>query len=1028
MFIAFVKAKIGHLMNEIVTIEKSINSCYDFELQIERKTPLSFSYSYKKNTELKGIVFIISGFGGDTNSGYLDNLRTYTAKTFDVVCVNVFYHCFYSRPNNGAKLSPDEIDKTFIKKYFDNYGIEHNNYNIDAALHQLDAKIEELKKNGKLAQHAKVVVPATTFPANDEYQNFGVIQALDHINVLQFIQNKHLRFKKDYSTTLVGSSHGGYIAHLCAKFAPSSIDLVIDNSSYAKPPYKYFLGRESNSQSPEYTIDYKSHIKIYSFVKTHWSLDKNSKNFFSNDHFRIRDISDNEHLTKLSKMQAKKTKYISYHSAYDVIAPINEKEEFYKTLNSLGFDATLHIINDESLVDGKFIKNLGHGLNMSIKELINRELPKMDMLESINNRKIEKISFDCDAIKYIFDFKDDVFCGQITPLKTEDIEEIAKETFLKNISYFEKNQHNIFKKLSALDSAIEQNYYQNRYNLILKDSYFDVLELSSNNHLYSANSKYYAETAAKAIDFTQNSNAFETFKHIKVNDDELKKFEACEIADSSLSGFAPILHYIDNNSPKECRLDSIKKFIFFGVGLGTHLAAIDKKINADVYFIVEDDLELFRLSLFTVPYYKLSSNAKLVFSVLDTQEEFDKNTTEFLEKAFYYNHYIKYFHMLSHNEEKLKEFHVKVASQSHIVFYYSEILKQFTRPLKYLKSGFNFTNIIRLHSTQALGSKPVLLLAAGSSLQKNIAWVKENQERFVIIALSATLGLLENNQISPDIVTHIDGLKYISADFKKLISMDFLKDTTFLISARTSNEIVEMLNKNNIFLFENGTSYKKDFGDINTPCAGSSTYLLAAIFGIKELYLLGLDLALDYETDSIDSINTTTQNYKSSEQNVYNVSNGVLYKNTISLDLNKLDSSCFKKMDKALIKKELHNIFATNSSNKTTPDELKSLKDKKNHSLKIKEIILSQEKSKFTSDKDFLDSLISLFKKLSTSSSSIDDDLALIYKEYSKFIYTFIFHFFNIKELNEKNIHASQLNKLLCKELLRIVNSYMKEL
>jgi hypothetical protein len=660
----------------------------------------------------------------------------------------------------------------------------------------------------------------------------------------------------------------------------------------------------------------------------------------------------------------------------------------------------------------------------------------------------------------------------------QSIEENAIETYKNNLVYFNKYQPHIYAKMAAFDSAIEQNYYKNRYDLILKDGYFDVLEFSSDNCLYSANSKEYADVAAKTINFTQSSNAFETFKHVKINADELQKLEACDIADSSLSGFAPMLNYIDKNSPKECRLERIKKFIFFGVGLGTHLTTIDKKINAEVYFIVEDDLELFRLSLFTTAYYELSSNAKLVFSILDTREEFDKNAAEFLETAFYYNHYIKYFHMLSHSEEKLKEFHIKVASQSHIVFYYSEILKQFTRPLKYLKNGFNFTNIIGLHSTQALGSKPVLLLAAGPSLQKNIAWVKANQERFIIIALSATLGILEKNKISPDIVTHIDGLKYASAHFKKLNSMDFLKDTIFLVSARTSKEIVEMLNKNNLFFFENGTSYKKDFGNVTAPCVGSTTYLLATIFGLKELYLLGLDLALDSETGSthsydheyatkldlnslaeetdtlnykktvvkthgnlqkdvyttieflksIDSINTTTQNYKSSEQNVYNIGDGALYKNTISLDLNKIDSSSFAKMDKALIKQELHDIFLTNSSNKITTDELQSLKDKKTHSLKIKEIILAQEKSLFKSYQEFLDSLISLFERLSTSSSSIDYDLALVYKEYSKFIYTFIFHFFNIKELKDKKIHANQLNKLLCKELLRIVNSYIKEL
>ncbi len=36
----------------------------------------------------------------------------------------------------------------------------------------------------------------------------------------------------------------------------------------------------------------------------------------------------------------------------------------YKELEKLGFDATLHSITKESQVDGKFIKNLNHGMGI----------------------------------------------------------------------------------------------------------------------------------------------------------------------------------------------------------------------------------------------------------------------------------------------------------------------------------------------------------------------------------------------------------------------------------------------------------------------------------------------------------------------------------------------------------------------------------------------------------------------------------------------------------------------------------------
>lgn len=657
-------------------------------------------------------------------------------------------------------------------------------------------------------------------------------------------------------------------------------------------------------------------------------------------------------------------------------------------------------------------------------------------------------------------------------------QEIAIQTYKNNLIYFEKKQPQLYSKLAAFDSAIEQKLYSNRYDLILKDGYFDVLELSTQNYLYSSDSYEYAKQASNSIDYKQNTNAFATFKDVNVKEKELKIFKELDIAENPLSGFAPILYYIDQHLPQDKNLQNIKKFIFFGVGLGTHIEAIDKKINASVYMIVEDDLELFKLSLFTMPYFELASRSELVFSVFDSTQEFTQNSTKFLETDFYYNHYIKYFNMLSHSEDKLKEFHTKIASQSHNIFYYNSILEQFLRPLDYLKNNFNFTNIISLNANPAFAHKPVLLLAAGPSLQKNINWLKKNHKKYIIIALSATLSLLQKNKISPDIVTHIDGFKTASIHFNKLSSMDFLKETIFLISARTSRDIVDKLNKENIFFFENGTNYKKDFGSLTAPCVGSTTYLLATIFGIKELYLLGLDLAIDEKSGSthssehayakkldlstldlhedslsykysltkvagnfekevlttaeykfsIDSINTSSQTFKSNNQNIYNLSSGAFFINTIPTKIETLNLDQLSDMEKSSTKQEIYNIFKINSSSKITTDELKILKDKRDYTLTIKQILLAQRESSFNTCEEFLSSLIVLFNKLSVSSSPIDYDLSLVYKEYSKFIYTFIFNFFNTQELEDKNIHADHINQLLCEQLLRIEQAYTREL
>ena len=278
---------------------------------------------------------------------------------------------------------------------------------------------------------------------------------------------------------------------------------------------------------------------------------------------------------------------------------------------------------------------------------------------------------------------------------SKSLEELALLTFKKNIAYFEKEQKLVYEKLAAFDAAVEGGHYHSKYDLVINEDYYDILELSSANYLYSSNSDEYAKKAARSIDFRKDTNVFECFRKMEVKHEDLDKYEKVDITQNNFSALAPILDYINLNKSQDINLERIQKFIFFGVGLGGHILSIDEKINAELYFIVEDDLEVFRLSLFTAPYYKLAQTSQLIFSVFDSNQEFSQSAAVFLDTDFQNNHYIKYYPMLSHSEEKLKQFHLKITTQSHNLFYYNAILEQYLRPISYLKHGYNFLNLLK---------------------------------------------------------------------------------------------------------------------------------------------------------------------------------------------------------------------------------------------------------------------------------------------------------------------------------------------
>lgn len=395
-------------MNEIITEEKTIISCDDIELEYKRSQKLLYKYSYPKSQKIKGIVFTIQGFGADVS--YMDNLREFIAKEFSVVAVDVYYHCFFSRRENGASFEFNTIDLAVLQDIIDKYKIDFSQVKEitrDSVLANLSQQIGKLKSKGTFTNDFQLQLPMTIIPKNNEYQNFGIMQAIDHINVLLELEKMPFNFVENYPVILMGTSHGGYLAHLITKLAPHKIDCVIDNSCYVKPPLKYFLGKEININKAEYKTE-NENIILNCFVQTLWTTNQKSKYLFTTNHYRIRDLHDSAHLNNLSHSTSNKIRFISYHCVSDNIANIDDKISFYKALENLGFDTKLYIIDNPDKIDGKFIKTLSHGMGMSLKELARKELPEALLIKKINREENNRVLYTCDTTSYEFTYKNNL--------------------------------------------------------------------------------------------------------------------------------------------------------------------------------------------------------------------------------------------------------------------------------------------------------------------------------------------------------------------------------------------------------------------------------------------------------------------------------------------------------------------------------------------------------------------------------------------------------------------------------------------
>ncbi|MCW1323142.1 DUF2920 family protein [Campylobacter jejuni] len=384
-----------------------IDSCDDVELGIKRTSKLEYRISYDDEKDIKAIVFIVGGFGANANISFLDFDREYIAKKFDVVVAHVFYHCFCARKSidqkYNPKLIPNKDDLERVNSILRNINLGHllaNEDNFEQIIPFIEQRAGEIKQAGLVDESQKIELFCDFIPPNGDYQNYGIMAAIDHINALKDLVKRFPKFAD--LPKIYGGSYGGYLSLLIAKIAPWYVDGVIDNSGVCLPFFACILGREMNQG--EFYFE-ESSLRLYCFVYKYWTRNINSSYYFGDENYLIRAILNSNHL-KIQANIDSDIVFLSYHSLQDTRASAQNKIELYKCYQELGYDTTLHLIKDESDVDGRFIKSLEHGLRMTDKALFRKELPSM--LEKLQGRKSfmqeNSISYPCG--NKVFTFKD----------------------------------------------------------------------------------------------------------------------------------------------------------------------------------------------------------------------------------------------------------------------------------------------------------------------------------------------------------------------------------------------------------------------------------------------------------------------------------------------------------------------------------------------------------------------------------------------------------------------------------------------
>ncbi|TKX29844.1 carbonic anyhydrase [Campylobacter sp. MIT 12-5580] len=211
----------------ILTKHYEIQSCDDIELDIKRENKLEFKVYFDDEKQMKDIFIFIAGLGEDNDEEYIKHLSEFLVKEYNVAVLSVDYHCIGSRPQTGAKFYFDTIDRLIIQSACEALKIkvpqelsqdELTQADIKRVFNDLSAQMQMLKDAKELKEDAKLYIHTSLNPRKNEYQNFGLMQAMDICNALLYIKAKiHLlNLQKRQKSLLLGHLMAA-IWHFCVR-------------------------------------------------------------------------------------------------------------------------------------------------------------------------------------------------------------------------------------------------------------------------------------------------------------------------------------------------------------------------------------------------------------------------------------------------------------------------------------------------------------------------------------------------------------------------------------------------------------------------------------------------------------------------------------------------------------------------------------------------------------------------------------------------------------------------------------------
>jgi len=674
----------------------------------------------------------------------------------------------------------------------------------------------------------------------------------------------------------------------------------------------------------------------------------------------------------------------------------------------------------------------------------------------------------------------------------QQLQDALVKNFLSNLELFKQIDKKLYDRIQLLSSLIDKGQYTERYELeFLEESgEFDIFDNLNQEYIYNKKPEKYNNRAISSVNFDKKGyfSILESslYKNkIYENDIDVRKLQESE--DSNILLLNNIQKYVeilkDDTTSKKKNYKSIDKFIFIGTLLGRHIKNILEKTRSKCYFVHEPNLEIFRLSLFTLDYslFFENRNTRVFFSVMEDNLTFESRLYNFISLDSWSNHTIKY-HTTDYNiKQSFDNVMNAIISFKPTMFNYNLHLHNIFRNMCERVKKYKLLSFPQKEMKNFFGDTPVLYICSGPSLMDNIEWLKSNKDKYIIASIGSSHKKLLEHGIKSDIIITLDS-KYEDLDrlqFDKETCKN-IQDSIIFASINSDQRIIDRFNQNRLYLYDVLTTLKKDCEPLNGYSVGEVGFRLLLELGVKSLYLLGTDLAINqkegtthsasgssvaqtYDLENIDDnvkkgffdlrtdlikvkgnfekevytnrsfnnsitfYNKITEEVKKDYQSVYNLCNhGAYFNRTIPTKIEEISEDNIKIFDKENF---IKNIDAISSKNLTSEERV-YIDIELEHLDNLLITLENLNNKEYNSYKDFKNDAINFNNDVMTYEVNFGSFFSIILSNYFSIINPYIdycFNDFKIKNEDKKISNVSKLWIMNIKKLLEEYKFYLKK-